>query len=106
MLSIERERERAAMSAAVERERRKVDTIIAGDRITDEQYGLLPNDEDIIRCHRLAGAVPSSSPPNDWSAIATMKGLRLKFKPGRTNHCTTSAFSLMHAARIRFQSIS
>jgi hypothetical protein len=57
-----RERERAAMSAAVERERQKVDTIIAGDRITDEQYALLPNDEDIIRCHRLAGAV-SSSPP-------------------------------------------
>ena len=61
------------MSAAVERERQKVDTIIAGDRITDEQYALLPNDEDIIRCHRLAGAV-SSFPPNDWSAIATMKG--------------------------------
>jgi len=47
VLSIERERERAAMSAAVERERQKVDTIIAGDRITDEQYALLPNDEEL-----------------------------------------------------------
>lgn len=59
--------ERAAMSVAVERERQKVDTIIAGDSITDEQYALLPNDEDIIRCHRLGGAV-SSSPINDYGA--------------------------------------
>lgn len=61
------------MSAAVEREGQKADTIIARFRITDQQYALLPNDEDVIRCHGLAGAV-SSSPPNDWSAIATMKG--------------------------------
>jgi hypothetical protein len=33
---------------------KKVDTIIAGDRITDDQHALLPNDEDIRRCHRPA----------------------------------------------------
>lgn len=52
---------------------KKVDTIIAGDRITDDQHALLPNDEDIRRCHCLAGAV-SSSPPNDWNLTETMKG--------------------------------